>query len=278
VVQPIIHAPPDDERNVVESVAYVEAAVAQGAQLVVFPESYPGPWRTPPTYDPTPVLVEAARRCGVYVAFGTLETIDSDKASAYNVLMLADPSGGAPGVYRRTHPPGPWLYRGGDYWDFDYVPGNAFPVFDTPLARIGMAICSEVYMPEVSRALALRGAECILIPGGGALRRLWATWRNLIWSRAIENLAVVVTTQNLFDLSEPGLAMVASPEEVVFECTGPGLFVVQVHLDRLREMRAENDSWEVTTKYGAKPGVLSHWQRPDMYGQVFPEETTPRLR
>ena len=79
-----------------------------------------------------------------------------------------------------------------------------------------MAMCSEVYMPEVTRALSLRGAEIIFLPAGVDKKKLWGTWRNLIWSRAIENLAVVITTQNLFDKSQRGLAMVATPEEVIF--------------------------------------------------------------
>ena len=83
-------------------------------------------------------------------------------------------------------------------------------------------MCSEAYMPEVTRALALRGAELIFMPAGTDKRRLWASWRNLIWSRAIENLAIVVTTQNLFSHAERGLAMVATPEEILFESTAAG--------------------------------------------------------
>jgi predicted amidohydrolase len=41
-------------------------------------------------------------------------------------------------------------------------------------------MCSEVYMPEVTRALALRGAEMIFLPAGVDKLALWATWRNLI--------------------------------------------------------------------------------------------------
>src|SRR5205807_8886459 len=59
----------------------------------------------------------------------------------------------------RTHPNGPWIYTGGPAWEFQWVPGDEFPVFDTVHGKVGLAMCSEVYMPEVARALALRGAE-----------------------------------------------------------------------------------------------------------------------
>ncbi|MEE9274508.1 MAG: carbon-nitrogen hydrolase family protein [bacterium] len=273
VVQPMSHMPPGDERNVADAVAYVEKAAAQGAEVVAFPESYPGPWRMPASFDPTEAMVEAARRCGVYVQYGTLEPIDEKANTAHSLLMLARPNGGPPGKYRRTHPPGPWIYTGGTHWEFQYVAGDEYPVFETQHAQVGLAMCSEVYMPEVARALSLRGAEIIFLPGGVDKSKLWATWRNLIWSRAIENLAVVVTTQNLFSREERGLAMVATPEEVVFESTKAGMFLVDIDLARIRELREGSDEVGSSSENAAKAGVLSQWQRPEMYDKLFPKES-----
>ena len=270
IVQPIASPPPEDEKNVAEAVRYVERAAEQGAEFVVFPESYPGPWRMPATFDSTEAMVEAAQRCGVYVQYGTLEPIDEKARTAYSLVMLARPSGGTPGVYRRTHPPGPWIYTGGKYWDYNYVAGDEFPVFETEQGQVGLALCSEVYMPEVTRALSLRGAEILFLPAGVDKQALWATWRNLIWARAIENLAIVVTTQNLFSPKEKGLAMVATPEEIVFETTKPGMFFVDVDLDRVRELRELEDDIYSASHQGAKAGVLTQWQRPEMYEKFFP--------
>ena len=211
IAQPISHPPPDDEANVADAVAYVERAAAQGADFCVLPESYPGPWRMPATFDPAEPMADVAERCGVYVQYGSLEPIDAEAATAHAVTALARPSGGDPWIYRRTHPPGPWIYTGGAYWEFQYVAGDEYPVFETEHGLVGLGLCSEVYMPEVTRALALRGAELIFMPAGVDKQALWATWRNLIWSRAIENLAVVVTTQNMFSHEQRGLAMVAAP-------------------------------------------------------------------
>ncbi|MFQ5914616.1 MAG: carbon-nitrogen hydrolase family protein [Nitrospinota bacterium] len=270
LVQPVSHPPPGDEKNVTDAVGYVEEAAARGAEFVAFPESYPGPWRMPASFDPTEVMVEAAARCGVYVQFGTLEPIDEEKRAAHNLALLARPSGGPPGKYRRTHPPGPWIYTGGKYWDFHYVPGGEFPVFETEHGQVGLAMCSEVYMPEVTRALSLRGAEIVFLPAGVDKQALWATWRNLIWSRAIENLAVVVTTQNLFHRGQRGLAMVATPEEVVFETTKAGMFLVEVDLERIQDLREQRDEVESIARNAAKAGVLSQWQRPELYDKFFP--------
>ena len=241
VVQPISHPPGEAERNVVDAVQWIERAAADGADFVCFPETYPGPWRMPATFDPSVALAEAAAKHGVYAVFGTIEPLDVKAASAHNLIVMAYPDGRAPARYRRTHPNGPWIYTGGRSWEFQYVPGNEFPVFETAHGKVGLAMCSEVYMPEVSRALALRGAELIFMPAGIDKNRLWSTWRTLIWARAIENLAIVVTTQNLFDHSQRGLAMVAAPEEIMFESTAAGLSIVDVSLDRIRQLRASRD-------------------------------------
>jgi len=138
-------------------------------------------------------------------------------------------------------------------------------------------MCSEVYVPEVSRALALRGAEIIFLPGGVDKKKLWATWRNLIWSRAIENLAVAVTTQNLFSADQRGLAMVATPEEIIFESTSAGMYVIDVDLARPRELRSLNDEVTSGGKNGSKAGLLSQWQRPELYDTFHPRPATEDL-
>ena len=157
-------------------------------------------------------------------------------------------------------------------WEFEWVPSNEFPVFDTVHGKVGLGMCSEVYMPEVSRALALRGAEIIFLPaglsGGG---NLWETWHTLLQARAIENLALVVSTRNIFDpATERGLAIIAGPERTHYESINVGMSVVQVSLDRARELRAGWDGNDKTPFCGTKQGLLSQWQRPELYGNIFP--------
>ena len=270
VVQPLSHRPGEDENNIPEALAHIAQAAAEGAHFVCFPETYPGPWRMPATFDPITAMADAAVKHNVHVIFGTIEPISSKDATAYNLICMAYPDGKVV-KYRRTHPNGPWIYTGGTAWEFQYTPGDEFPVFDTVHGKVGLAMCSEVYMPEVSRALALRGAELIFMPAGTDKGKLWASWRNLIWSRAIENLALVVTTQNLFSHAERGLAMVAAPEEILFESTAAGLFVVDVGLERLREMRRSRDAVGSSKEYGAKQGVLGpQWQRPELREAIYP--------
>src|SRR5215475_12162869 len=166
VVQPISHRPGEDENNVAEAVQHIAQAAAEGAHFVCFPETYPGPWRMPATFDPTTAMVAAAKKHGLHVIFGTIEPISEKDATAYNLICMAYPDGRAPARYKRTHPNGPWIYTGGTAWEFQWVAADEFPVFDTMHGKVGLAMCSEVYIPEVARALALRGAELIFMPAG----------------------------------------------------------------------------------------------------------------
>jgi predicted amidohydrolase len=60
LVQPITVAPPDDEKNVAAAVEWIGRAAQAGADFAVLPESYPGPWRMPATYEPHGRIAEAA--------------------------------------------------------------------------------------------------------------------------------------------------------------------------------------------------------------------------
>src|SRR5258708_23454209 len=124
VVQPICHRPGTDEANVAEAVHAIERASGEGAHFVCFPETYPGPWRMPATFDPTPALVEAAAKHKTHVVFGTIAPIDAAAATAYNLICMAYPDGRAPPPYRRTHPNGPRIYTRRPPRGVHLVPGG----------------------------------------------------------------------------------------------------------------------------------------------------------
>ena len=81
---------------------------------------------------------------------------ERDGDRLYNSAVVAGPRGYI-GTYRKAH-----------LWDREnlfFAKGNlGFPVFDTALGKIGVAICYDGWFPETFRQLALQGAEIVCVP------------------------------------------------------------------------------------------------------------------
>ena len=186
----------------------------------------------------------------------------------FSYLLESVEKGKILGRYRRTTPYGPWIYKGGPFWDFNYQVGNELPIFETDYCKIGILICSEVFVPELSRILALKGAEIIFIPNGLARTEMWETWTTLIKARAFENNAVCATCRNILGI-EGGMEIIAGPEETLVESRKSGVHLANIDLDRIRWLRANRDEYHKVLPYKSKPGLLTQWRRPDLYGKLI---------
>jgi len=154
----------EKERNLDACLARLDEAVAAGAELVVFPECsvsgymFESPDEAAPFAEEIPgpateTVAAACRRLGVHCVFGLLERSGD---ALHNAAQLVGPDG-LVGSYRKSHLP----FLGVDRF---VVPGDETPVFDTPLGRIAIEICYDLRFPELTRALALRGADVVAHP------------------------------------------------------------------------------------------------------------------
>ncbi len=256
------------EANMGKALAYLKEAARKRAQIVCFPETYPGPWKKPLDFSPQEELARAARENNIYIIYGTAEKDEREEDRENIVEVILTPEGKVLGKYRRTSPPGPWIYKNSRLWDLDYKEADELPVFETEFGTIGILVCSEVYLPEISRILALKGAEIVFMPAGINKAELFDTWRLLIQARAIENLMYTTTCQNLLG-AEAGLAMVASPEKILAESWEEGVVVADLDLDRIRQMRQTSDVYSLPLPYRTKPGVLDEWRRVGLYKKLM---------
>jgi deaminated glutathione amidase len=267
-VQPLSGSGVDENRNATESLNWLRRAAENRADLVVFPEGYPGPINPSNNYDALGPLAKAAADFGLHVIAS--RAVPSGAGHAVE-LSLIDDRGEILGAYRRTTPRGPYVYRDIEAWNFDYIESNTPPrVFDTRIGRIGMLVCSELYSPELSRLLMLQGVDIIAYPAGGAINELLPGWRTLIYARAIENLVFTVACQNLYG-EEEGVATVASPEGVLAQAKGEGLIVADLDFDRLAFLRAEDEKIEFPKRYATIPGV-QRWRRPELYTELVAKD------
>jgi len=256
--------------NLERAEGYIRDAKKQGAHIICFPETFPGPYREPQEFLPHDAMSAMAKENDIYIVYGLGERLDPSSPDAHHLIeCLVGPDGKLIGKYRRCTPLGPWRYGDGRFWVLNYVSHNQIPVFDTDIGKIGMLICSEVFVPEMSRALAVQGAEIAFLPNGIPPERLFENWLTLLKARAIENLMFTVTCRNIL-AHERGLAMIASPEGDTVASGAAGVIVMACDLDRLRQIRVASDNDNnVEECFRAKPGILREWLRPEVYGDLL---------
>ncbi|MDP1849220.1 MAG: carbon-nitrogen hydrolase family protein [Solirubrobacteraceae bacterium] len=231
----------------------IAAAAAQGAKLVVFPESALGGYlREPMPGEAGPELPVALDPDGpeiaalVAMAGDTVVCAGYTEAGSegrrYAAAVCVDGSG-VLGRHRKVHlPPGE---------RFAYTAGDRFAAFDTPFGRIGMLVCYDKLFPEASRALALDGADIIASMAAWPVCRQRPARRiaqdrqtrhfNLTdAARAVENQVVWVSsnqTGTLGPLRFLGNAKIVDPDGVVLARTGGCAGMALAHIDAAAAVR-----------------------------------------
>lgn len=150
------------QANLEHSLELAREAAINGANLIVLPElantGYLFGTRQEafvhaeliPEGPSMQAWLDFARKHQVYLAAGLAER---DGVQLFDSAVLVGP-GGFIGKYRKAH-----LWNREKLW---FTPGNlGFPVFDTPIGRIGLLICWDIWFPEVPRLLSLQGADII---------------------------------------------------------------------------------------------------------------------
>ncbi|ROO24699.1 hydratase [Salinisphaera orenii MK-B5] len=155
----------DKAGNIAKSLQYIAEAADNGADLVVLPELCNSGYvfesleETRALAEPVPggPTVDAwekiAAERGLHIVAG-IDEADGD--TLYNSAVVIGP-GGYLGTFRKVH-----------LWNREnvfFTPGDlAFPVFDTPLGRIGALICYDGWFPESYRECALQQADIVCVP------------------------------------------------------------------------------------------------------------------
>jgi 5-aminopentanamidase len=262
VVQPHARPAPQAELAVTDAVGHVADAAAAGAELVLFPEGYPGPLRVESSFDATAALAAAAREHGCAVCWSRIER--GEDGLHRKVAYVHGADGEQALRYVRAHP------ATGDVHPVlsgtALAAGGELGLAEVAGVRIGVLICSELWIPEVSRVLALRGAELLLAPAGGGFSEVAENWQLVARVRAIENNCYAAMTQNLFG-EEDGSAVIAGPEGLVADGPRDAIVVGDVDLARVRWMRATDDSMVKPKPFRALPGQLRA-RRPELYGEL----------
>ena len=151
--------------NIERSSQWIVRAAESGARLVILPEASSAGYvfadraealryaEEVPSGPACSAWAALARRHDLWIVAGLTER---EGGLPYNSAVLIGPDGHV-GTYRKAHL---WNEEKDIYGRND----KGFPVFDTPLGRIGLAICYDAWFPETFRSAALRGADLVALP------------------------------------------------------------------------------------------------------------------
>lgn len=154
----------DIHGNIEATTHWIREAVGVGAKFVVLPEAASAGYMfrdrdeaslyaQSPEGETITAWRAMAQEFQIHIAGGFIER---DDRGIYNSAVLIGPHG-VIGRFRKAH-----------LWNAEQKiydrNEDGFPVFDTPLGRIGIGICYDAWFPETFRSVALQGADLLVLP------------------------------------------------------------------------------------------------------------------
>ena len=161
-----------------EFLALMERSLPEATDIVVLPEGIAA-IGTGKSYADTaePIPGPSTARLGAFARVRKTWLVaglyEKERQVVYNTAVLIDRQGRLAGRYRK-------MYIPREEFEGGITPGSSWPVFRTDFGTVGLMICWDVQYPDPARALALRGAELLLMPIAGGNE-------TLARARAIEN-------------------------------------------------------------------------------------------
>ena len=157
--------------NIATAERLVRVAASEGAQIVLIPELFEGPYfcidmlpehfaRALPI-DGHPTVAHFRQLAAELNVVLPISVYEKANNSTFNTVVMIDADGTEMGIYRKSHIP-----DGVGYTEkFYFNPGDTgFKVWRTKHAAIGLGICWDQWFPEGARAMALQGAEVLFYP------------------------------------------------------------------------------------------------------------------
>jgi predicted amidohydrolase len=264
----------DYDHNIALAIEFVENAVRQGAELVVFPECMDTGYlfdspehcralaQTVTDGPFVKALSGLAKKHSIYIASGVTEW-DPEKEKIFNSGIMFGREGEIVCHYHKqflaTHDQN-WFAFG----------ERGCPVVDTDLGKIGLLICFDGRIPEIFRSMALQGAEVIV-----DMANFFSMDQADMWgpARSYENgVWLVAATKAGYERSiyYPGGSMIVDPK---------GRVISKVPYDTHGMAVADIDLDAATDKsiYTANDKIAD--RRPETYGiMALPYEKTPVYR
>lgn len=246
---------PSVDSNLIEAQRLIQDAAEMGAGLVVLPENFALMGKKdqellgiaePPGSGPLQEFLSGiADRLGIWLVGGTIPLQASVPDRVRSAALVFDASGQQVARYDKMHlfdvslPDTEERYHESATME----PGDSLAVLDTPLGRLGVAVCYDLRFPELFRQMQDHGVEILAIPSAFTALTGKAHWEVLVRARAIENLAyVVAAAQGGYHLNgreTHGHSMIVDPWGAILAQVprGSGCICCPIDLDFQKSVR-----------------------------------------
>ncbi|ARU15581.1 carbon-nitrogen hydrolase family protein [Croceicoccus marinus] len=196
-------------------------------------------------------VVDAARAPGIWVALGSLAVLREDGESRWaNRSLLVSPDGSVAARYDKIHMFDVDIDDGasGESWreSNGFAPGDRVVTADTPIGRLGLAVCYDMRFPALWAALGDARCDAIACPAAFTRPTGAAHWHVLLRARAIEASAYVIAAAQVGEHEDGrktyGHSLVVDPwGEVVLDMGGeaPGVGFAEIDAGRIERVRAQ---------------------------------------
>ena len=192
------------------------------------------------------VAREAAARFGIWIALGSL-AIDRGDGRFANRAFVIDGKGEIRARYDKIHMFDVDLATGESWRESAaYAPGDQVVTVETPVGRLGLAICYDLRFPARFEALGRAKCDVIAIPAAFTVPTGAAHWQVMQRARAIEATAYVVSAAQVGQHEDGratyGHSLVVDPwGDVKLDMGGeaPGLAFAEVEPARIADIRAQ---------------------------------------
>jgi nitrilase len=246
---------PNVGANLLEAERLIGEAVKQHARLIVLPENFAIMGKTETdklkvSERDTDGVIQAflsrqAAMHNVWIVGGTIPINATSRERVRAACLLLDANGRQVARYDKIHLFDVTLDEGRELYSESQTiePGDQVVVTETPLGRIGIAVCYDLRFPEMFRYMLNEGVEIIVLPAAFTALTGKAHWEVLVRARAIENLCYVIASaqggRHVNGRETYGDSMIVDPWGKILDrlARGPGVVVADIDRKRMTELR-----------------------------------------
>lgn len=190
-------------------------------------------------------LARMAREHRIWIVGGTIPLISKQENKVMAASLVYDDHGKLVAHYDKMHLFDVVLSSEEQYRESDTITaGNKIVTVDSPVGKLGLAVCYDVRFPELFRCLSDEGVEVIALPSAFTVPTGKAHWEILVRARAIENFCYVIAAaqggNHVNGRKTWGHSMIVAPWGnvlAVLDDDKPGIIYAEMQNEKINEAR-----------------------------------------